>query len=177
MSPLMSWLVVLLKGASHQGASLHGPAFVVSIWTFWPLLALAAQTPPGSPLLAARGFDCTFPTVAQADWQADAPKPNVKEQEFGFRIRNVDLKKSTATIVGDPIPGVPADLLSSEISAFQGIGVINFLEMSFSGNLLLTTVFANQAAGRGFKAVHSRHLGGAGAPFPSQSYGFCTSVP
>lgn len=129
-------------------------------------VCLTVLLSPPTRLEAQRaGLTCSFPVVAQADWKEDAPKPQVKAQEFGYRIEDIDLRTGRATAVGSQRAQITASLTN---------GSLNFVELAPIGTVIVTSVFTDSSTSRGLKAVQSRHLGGAGAPpFPSQNYGFC----
>ena len=118
---------------------------------------------------AARSLKCAFPTVTSLDWKANDIKPTVSQQDFGFNLDGIDHKAYQARLIGN--------LGAVDLAVIDGFKVIPFVETTASGNVNVTTVFAEAAPGnRRFKAVHSRHVHMLGGPLPSQAYGYCRDL-
>ena len=80
------------------------------------------------------------------------------------RFTNIDLDRRTA------------NLYDTQVAVFRSGPLLNFLETTPLGSLVLTTVFAATFNSGAYVAVTSRHIGNvAGAPpMPSQYHGSCT---
>jgi hypothetical protein len=128
-------------------------------------VTLVAQVPPEQQLRAARSLKCTFPTIASLDWKRDDATPRIQSQNFEFIVDGIDHKARTARLVGN--------LGAVDLILVEGIKVTTFVETTPSGNVNLTTVFAEVMSDGRFKAVHSRHVYLIGGALPSQAYGSC----
>ena len=129
---------------------------------------LYAQGAVEVELRGARSLKCSFPTIATLDWKASDAKPQVGQQEFGFTLDGIDHKARKARLIGN--------VGAVDLGVIDGFKVITFVETTASGNVNMTTVFAEATPGaRRFKAVHSRHVYMLGGPIPSQAYGYCES--
>ena len=137
------------------------------------LLAQVAesQTVPAAAdlreLQSARSFQCTFQLRSIADWLDDDPQPEVGEDENPLRLSfdAIDRKKRTARFIGN----VGAD----DIGVIDGGEALHLLELTPSGNMTVTTVYAQRTENNLFKATHTRLIYMSTGPIPSQYYGFC----
>jgi len=127
---------------------------------------LHAQGAVEAELRGARSLKCSFPTITTLDWKASDAKPQVGQQDFGFTLDGIDHKARKARLIGN--------VGAIDLAVIDGVKVTTFVETTASGNVNMTTVFAEAAPGsRRFKAVHSRHVHMLGGPIPSQAYGYC----
>ena len=126
----------------------------------------STQQAPAAPLRGARSLKCSFPETASLNWKSSDAKPELRQQEFSFVIDGIDHKAHKARLIGN--------LAAVDLDIIDGANAVTFLEVTPSGNVNITSVFADRAAGpRTFKAVHSRHIFTIGGPLPSQAYGSC----
>lgn len=129
-------------------------------------VALLAQQPPEQTLSSTRSWRCDFPSIAISVWEGEKVRTEIKQQEFSGHIDNVDIVRGTARLIGN--------VGAADLTVIGGAGVLHFLELTPSGNLNVTTIFARRAASGGLRAVHSRHvLLPVSGPLPSQAVGTC----
>jgi hypothetical protein len=143
------------------------------------LLALSAASPAGqapaeeppNPLAALKRLKCRFPVATSAVWKGGDPQAQVKTQELLFDINAIDVQDGTAEYLGTAGRAYVTAVLSG--------WSLYFVENAV-GQLNVTTVFAQEAAPKKLKAVHSRHgylqmtVGRFIAePSVSQNYGEC----
>lgn len=133
-----------------------------------PLLAEQRQPPPPpNPLSLIPAFRCTFPTHAATEWVDGQPTTREGQEEFGFQIVNINLRRGSARIVG-------AGGGTAEVTAMLSQTGLNVIEQTPYGNFILTTVFVAGGQDRTFIASHSRHLGDLKTvPSVSQHFGTC----
>jgi hypothetical protein len=144
------------------------------------MLALAvhtagqAPTEPPNPLTTVKRLKCRFPTASAAAWKSGDPQAQIKTQELGFELANIDVADGTAEYLGT----AGRAFVTAVLSGWS----LYFVESSV-GQLNVTTVFAQEAAPKRLKAVHSRHgylqmtVGRYIAePSVSQNYGDCEIV-
>jgi hypothetical protein len=141
------------------------------------LLALAggaaaqqASEPP-NPLPSIKALKCRFPAAASATWKNGEPAAQTKTQELVFEIVDIDVQDGTAEYRGT----AGNVFVTAVLSGWS----VYFVENAV-GQLNVTTVFAQEAAPKRLKAVHSRHgylqmqIGRFIAePSVSQNYGDC----
>src|SRR5688572_12293196 len=136
----------------------------------------AAQAPaePPNPLMTVKRLKCRFPTASAAAWKSGDPQVQIKTQELLFEITNIDAQDGTAEYLGT----AGRAFVTAVLSGWS----LYFVENSV-GQLNVTTVFAQEAAPKRLKAVHSRHgylqmtVGRYIAePSVSQNYGDCEIV-
>lgn len=134
-----------------------------------PVAALQRQPPPPpNPLSLIRAFQCTFPKYVATEWPSGQTVTREgTDENFTFRITEINTRRSTARIVGSG-GSVPA-------SAMVGETGLNVVEQTGLGNFILTSIFRAGGNGQVYLAAHSRHLGDpATAPSVSQHFGTCT---
>ena len=139
-------------------------------------VATAAQAPaePPNPLTTVKRLKCRFPTASAAAWKSGDPQVQTKTQELLFELANIDVADGTAEYLGT----AGRAFVTAVLSGWS----LYFVESSV-GQLNVTTVFAQEAAPKRLKAVHSRHgylqmtVGRYIAePSVSQNYGDCEIV-
>jgi hypothetical protein len=130
----------------------------------------AASEPP-NPLTSVKTLKCRFPAATTAVWKGSDVVAQTKTQEMLFDITAIDVQDGTAEFHGT----AGRVYVSAVLSGWS----IYFVEQSV-GQLNTTTVFAQEAAPKRLKAVHSRHgyvqmqVGKFIAePSVSQNYGDC----
>ena len=137
---------------------------------------MAAQAPaePPNPLTTVKRLKCRFPTASAAAWKSGDPQVQIKTQELLFDITAIDVQDGTAEYLGT----AGRAFVTAVLSGWS----LYFVENSV-GQLNVTTVFAQEAAPKRLKAVHSRHgylqmtVGRYIAePSVSQNYGDCEIV-
>ena len=138
--------------------------------------AAGAQAPvePPNPLTQVKALKCRFPAATSAVWKAGEPQAQTKTQDMRFEITEIDVGDGTAEFMGTAGRAYVTAVLSG--------WSLYFVE-SAVGQLNVTTVFAQEAAPKKLKAVHSRHgylqmqVGRFVAePSVSQNYGECDLV-
>ena len=85
-----------------------------------------------------------------------------------FVFDGIDYDAGTARMVGNAG--------SAPLGAFMGANGATFIEITPTGNVMTTTVFAWWGADRRYVAVHSRHTAIGGDPIPSQVEGACSAL-
>ena len=137
------------------------------------VLAQAPAEPP-NPLTTVKRLKCRFPQAASAAWKGGDPQIQLKTQELLFDITAIDVQDGTAEYIGT----AGRAFVTAVLSGWS----LYFVENSV-GQLNVTTVFAQEAAPKRLKAVHSRHgylqmtVGRYIAePSVSQNYGDCEIV-
>lgn len=164
-----------------QDRFLPGRAIILdTMRTFIAFLLLALSVPaagqspaaePPNPLTSLKRLKCRFPVAASAVWKDGDPQAQTKMQELLFEINAIDVQDGTAEYLGTAGRAYVTAVLSG--------WSLYFVENAV-GQLNVTTVFAQEAAPKRLKAVHSRHgylqmtVGRFVAePSVSQNYGEC----
>jgi hypothetical protein len=152
-------------------------AAVVTAVLVITVAAARAQAPPAeppNPLTTVKRLKCRFPQAASAAWKSGDPQIQMKTQELLFDITAIDVQDGTAEYLGT----AGRAFVTAVLSGWS----LYFVENSV-GQLNVTTVFAQEAAPKRLKAVHSRHgylqmtVGRYIAePSVSQNYGDCEIV-
>jgi hypothetical protein len=126
---------------------------------------------PPNPLASLKHLKCRFPVATAGVWKAGEPQAQTKTQELLFEIKEIDVQDGTAEYLGTAGRAYVTAVLSG--------WSLYFVENAI-GQLNVTTVFAQEAAPKRLKAVHSRHgylqmtVGRFVAePSVSQNYGEC----
>lgn len=137
----------------------------------------AAQQPaaePPNPLATVKRLKCQFPVATSAIWKGGEPQAQTKTQQLQFELAAIDVQDGTAEFLGTAGKAYVTAVLSG--------WSLYFVENAV-GQLNVTTVFAQEAAPKKLKAVHSRHgylqmtVGRFVAePSVSQNYGECDVV-
>jgi len=149
---------------------------LVALIVFVTPIFTAAQSPaePPNPLTTVKRLKCRFPQAASAAWKGGDPQIQLKTQELLFDITAIDVQDGTAEYIGT----AGRAFVTAVLSGWS----LYFVENSV-GQLNVTTVFAQEAAPKRLKAVHSRHgylqmtVGRYIAePSVSQNYGDCEIV-
>ena len=86
---------------------------------------------------------------------------------MAFTLASIDIEAKTAQLVGN----IGAD----KVKVIIGDHGLHFMNLTGTGNLIVTTVFASTDASGKFHAVHSRHVSIDG-PIVSQYYGSCEGL-
>ena len=148
--------LALAAGATNAGAQTKPPA------------------EPPNPLLTVKTLDCKFPAATTATWKDAQPVAQTRTQEMQITVENIDIQDATAELKGTGSRAFVSAVLSGWSLYFVDNGI---------GQLNITTVFAQEAAPKKLKAVHSRHgylqmqVGRYIAePNVSQNYGECEIV-
>jgi hypothetical protein len=125
-----------------------------------------AADPAFDALLAARSLKCAFGPGASAHWDSGKPKVTLDREgvDFILHFDSIDRDKRTARLIGNNT--------AADIAMFSTASGLHFLEVTGSGNVNFTTVFARMVSD-GFISVTSRHLDLLRSPFPSQTHGTC----
>jgi hypothetical protein len=134
-------------------------------------LAQDQSKEPPNVLPTIKALKCRFPAATSATWKSGEVVPQTKTQEMTFSISEIDVQDGTAEFLGTAGRAYVTAVLSG--------WSIYFVESSV-GQLNVTTVFAQEAAPKRLKAVHSRHgylqmqVGRyISEPSVSQNYGEC----
>lgn len=147
-------------------------ALVAAVPAFAQEPASAAEPP--NPLANLKALKCRFPVATTAVWKGGEPAAQTRTQELLFDIAAIDVQDGTAEYVGTAGKAYVTAVLSG--------WSLYFVENAI-GQLNVTTVFAQEAAPKRLKAVHSRHgylqmtVGRfVSEPSVSQNYGECEVV-
>ena len=126
---------------------------------------------PLNPLATVKTLRCRFPAATSATWKDGVPVPQTRTQELTIEVDAIDVQDGTAELRGT----AGRAFVSAVLSGWS----LYFVEQAV-GQLNVTTVFAQEAAPKKLKAVHSRHgylqmqVGRFIAePSVSQNYGEC----
>jgi len=149
--------LALAAGAASAGAQTKPPA------------------EPPNPLLTVKTLDCKFASATTATWKEGQAVAQTRTQEMQLMVENIDIQDATAELKGTGSRAFVSAVLSGWSLYFVDNGI---------GQLNITTVFAQEAAPKKLKAVHSRHgylqmqVGRYIAePNVSQNYGECEILP
>jgi len=149
-------------------------AVIVGILVCTPLAGQEPAAEPPNPLTTIKGLKCRFPVAASAVWKEGDPQAQTKTQQLLFEIAEINVQDGTAEFLGTAGRAYVTAVLSG--------WSLYFVENAI-GQLNVTTVFAQEAAPKKLKAVHSRHgylqmtVGRFVAePSVSQNYGECEIV-
>lgn len=111
-------------------------------------------------------FRCKFPDGIQSDW--DSGKLSQEKSTMDdFIISEINRKRKSAVFIGNAG--------KSPVPAVIGIGVIHFIEITATGNMIVLSIFDKQLSYLHYPAVWSRHMM-IGSPIVSQFYGDCKSM-
>lgn len=139
------------------------------ILVLFPIVGNAQDVVQDAVLKAAKTFRCTFNAKAFAEMNGDVPKPKTGVEQFDLIFDQINLEKGTARLIGN--------IGASDLIVLNGLNRISLLEVTDTGNVQITVIYAVQNADGQFKAVHSRHTAWEGRRLlPSQSYGSCLSL-
>ena len=161
-----------LPASAGRGIAILATLFVMAS----SVERVGAQAPaePPNPLTSVKRLKCRFPTASAAAWKSGDPQVQIRTQELLFEIANIDVADGTAEYLGT----AGRAFVTAVLSGWS----LYFVENSV-GQLNVTTVFAQEAAPKRLKAVHSRHgylqmtVGRYIAePSVSQNYGDCEIV-
>ena len=149
-------------------------AFVLVAAASGAVAAQDAAPEPPNPLAALKRLKCAFPVATTGVWKEGAPQAQTRTQQLAFEIAEIDVQDGTAEFMGTAGRAYVTAVLSG--------WSLYFVENAV-GQLNVTTVFAQEAAPKKLKAVHSRHgylqmtVGRYVAePSVSQNYGECEVV-
>jgi hypothetical protein len=149
-------------------------AFVALVLLSVPAAGQNPPAEPPNPLTSLKRLKCRFPVAASAVWKGGEPQAQTKTQELLFEIAAIDVQDGTAEYLGTAGRAYVTAVLSG--------WSLYFVENAV-GQLNVTTIFAQEAAPKRLKAVHSRHgylqmtVGRFVAePSVSQNYGECEVV-
>ena len=161
-----------MKATAGRRTAALAVLFIVTV----SAMSSGGQAPaePPNPLTTLKRLKCRFPTASAAAWKSGDPQVQIKTQELLFEITNIDVQDGTAEYQGT----AGRAFVTAVLSGWS----LYFVENSV-GQLNVTTVFAQEAAPKRLKAVHSRHgylqmtVGKFIAePSVSQNYGDCEIV-
>ncbi len=126
-------------------------------------LALAATALAGEPITSLR---CHFLGGISAEIKDGGFEPETAGP-MTFTFVDIDLDAGTARMVGN--------IAVETISVSTTPAGFHFLDITDSGNLIVTTAFVVASKGP-YPAVHSRHVNLLGEALPSQYYGTCRGL-
>ena len=157
-----------IRRAAAAGAAVASMA-LLALLVAAPAASQSAEPP--NPLTTVKALKCRFPAATTAVWKDGQVVAQTKTQELLFDISKIDVQDGTAELRGTAGRAYVTAVLSG--------WSLYFVENSV-GQLNVTTVFAQEAAPKKLKAVHSRHgylqmqVGKFIAePSVSQNYGEC----
>ena len=128
-----------------------------------------------------KAFKCQFTSGVVTEVEGGSVNTGPAKRTLQSTIASIDLKKGTAQFIGNAG--------AETVHAFPGGDFIHFLEFTATGNLNVTTVFADRVvvdappippgfvleSGGDFFAVHSRHISISG-PIVSHYHGACRGL-
>jgi hypothetical protein len=162
------------SGAPRAGGAIAAAASALLALVLTAAPSAAQSAEPPNPLTTVKAFKCRFPAATTAVWKDGQVVAQTKTQELLFEISEIDVQDGTAELRGTAGRAYVTAVLSG--------WSLYFVENSI-GQLNVTTVFAQEAAPKKLKAVHSRHgylqmqVGKFIAePSVSQNYGECEVV-
>ena len=103
---------------------------------------------PPNPLPSVKALKCRFPVAATGTWKAGEAIAQTRTQELLLQVSQIDVQDGTAEVMGT----AGRVYVSAVLSGWS----LYFVENAV-GQLNVTTVFAQEAAPKKLKAVHSRH--------------------
>jgi len=121
----------------------------------------------------ATAFQCEFDKVVISD-TLNGGNPNIKNEKFTLTFTNIDKKNNELTQTGN--------VGSTKISLVSGDGILNFIEVTNSGNFMTTSVYNVQknsgVTGINYYSVHSRHYMSSPtkSAITSNYYGQCKAL-
>ncbi len=128
--------------------------------------ALAQEPDALKRLRETRSLKCTWERASIAKWEGGHLKLELIDAGMPpTHLDAIDLDKRTARKIGNV--GV------SDVAVFTSNAGISFLEVTPSGNFMLTTVLAEYNADGDFIVVAARHMVIDGKPMVSQYHGTC----
>lgn len=137
-----------------------------------PALLLLAPSAGAQGTVTAT-YRCSFAhaaTVTDRAWATERPRIETGPTEgLDVIFDRVDVRKGTARMIGNA---------GAEDITVQGAsGLLHFLEVTSSGNLVTTTLFLTSRRESGeVRAVMSRHMLMIGTVIVSQNYGTCREL-
>ena len=100
-------------------------------------------------LAKATSLQCTFSTMAVADWKNGEASLATKPAKLAVSFTNVDVEAGSADAVGDSG--------KSHITVRVLGAYLHFMQLDPYGALYVTTVFDKETRGGRLQAAHSRH--------------------
>ncbi len=136
------------------------------------VLLLWAMSCDGADFLRAQSIICRYCSGTTVDWYQKNPQPLIVKKEFVEKIcpnvifTAIDRKIGTAiSKEGD---------LESVVSVSESPRTLSFVEMSYGGAMLVTTIFRQEALEKNmFLSVRSDHTFSLQFPVPTQFFGAC----
>jgi len=122
--------------------------------------AVAERWPP-------KAFKCLFTSGMSAEDNGSGLSPD-SVGPMAFTLASINVKAKTAQMVGN--------IGAETVTVISGGKGLHFLDITGTGNLVVTTVFSATDSSGKFLAVHSRHIYLAGGPIVSQYYGNCEGL-
>ncbi len=123
------------------------------------LLALLLAAFAGQAHAAPRSIKCEFNDGVFRSWSETT---KLVRDGLSLVFDSINANKGTARLIGNAG--------TADVMVAASTGHINFIEMTGSGNMNLTSVYVFKSE---MRAVHSRHVGSAERPMFSQYYGTC----
>jgi hypothetical protein len=118
-------------------------------------------------LTGAKSLRCSVGPGASSNWQSG--RSVVEKATFGkdvvLHFDAIDLRTGKARVIGNAG--------AENVAAWGTQSGVHFVEQTTSGNVVLSTVFAERASNGEFMFVTSRHMNLSGGPLPSQFHGTC----
>ena len=144
------------------------------VLTIAPIGSAQQAADPPNPLTSIKALKCRFPAATSAMWKSGEPVAQTRTQDLHFELSEIDVQDGTAEFRGT----AGRAFVTAVLSGWS----VYFVENAV-GQLNVTTVFAQEAAPKRLKAVHSRHgylqmqVGRfISEPAVSQNYGDCEIV-
>jgi hypothetical protein len=119
----------------------------------------------------ATAFQCEYDKVTISD-TLNGGNPNIKNERFSLTFTNLDRRNNEATVTGN--------IGSSKISLINGQGIITFIEITNTGNVMTTSVYDvvknSGTMGINYYSVHTRNYMSIKSSITSQYYGNCKAL-
>ena len=136
------------------------------------MLLLWAVPSDGADLSRAQSIICRYCSGTSVDWYQKNPQPLIVKEEFVEKMcpnvlfTTIDRKMGTAiSKEGD---------LESVVSVLESPRTLSFVEMSYGGAMLVTTIFRQGALEKNMLlSVRSDHTFTLQFPVPTQFFGAC----
>jgi len=140
--------------------------FIVAVFSLGIVSFSFADEEALNRLFSARSLKCTLGEGASGDWKGGKLEVRKGKWKTVLHFDNINIKAGTARLIGNQG--------SEDVTVTSTNKGVTFVELTFTGNLNFTTVFASYKKGTSeFIMVTSRHMDLMGAPLPSQYHGTC----
>jgi hypothetical protein len=136
------------------------------------ILLVWAQPLNGGELSKAEKIVCRYCSGTSVDWYQKKPQPLIVMEEFVERmcpdVLFTDIDRNMGTAVS------MEEELKSVVSVWESPRTLSFVEMSYGGAMVVTTIFQQKTAEKDmYLSVRSDHTFNLQFPVPVQFFGAC----